>query len=60
MGARHLEMVRQGLAWHFTKYSKDEMLAEAERKAREAKRGLWSDPEPVPPWDHRSTRSTPK
>ena len=53
-------MVRQGLAWHFTKYSKDEMLAEAERKAREAKRGLWSDPEPVAPWEWRAKESTAK
>jgi endonuclease YncB( thermonuclease family) len=29
------------------------MLAEAEELARRAKRGLWSMPNPVPPWEYR-------
>ncbi len=48
-----LGLVQKGLAWHFTKYSSDQALAAAEREAREAKRGLWDDPEPVPPWEWR-------
>ena len=27
-----------------------ERYASAENRAREAKRGLWADPKPVPPW----------
>ena len=47
------EMVRNGLAWHYKRYSKDEELAELEVKAREAKIGLWADKDPVPPWEWR-------
>jgi micrococcal nuclease len=49
----NLEMVRLGYAWHYLKYSKDNDLAEAEKEAREGKRGLWVDRVPVPPWDWR-------
>ena len=31
-------------------------LGDLEDDARLAKRGLWEDPEPVPPWDWRKTR----
>jgi endonuclease YncB( thermonuclease family) len=48
-----LELVRSGLAWHFTRYSNDSILADAERAAREARRGLWADSNPTPPWDYR-------
>ena len=46
-------LVAAGLAWHYKKYSDDESLAAAENAAREAKRGLWSDPRHVPPWEWR-------
>ena len=36
-----LTLVREGLAWHFTRYSRDPVLAEAEQAARRWKRGLW-------------------
>ena len=29
------------------------MLEGLEREARQAKKGLWADPEPVPPWEWR-------
>lgn len=44
------ELVKAGLAWWYCKYSVDQSLAELEVEAREAKRGLWQDPKPVPPW----------
>jgi len=50
-----LAIVRAGLAWHFTDFSSDPLLAEAEREARRTKIGLWSLPEPVPPWVYRRT-----
>ncbi len=57
------EMVRAGLAWHFTRYSKDERLARLEAAARAKRTGLWADPSPIPPWTWRSGdragRSTP-
>jgi micrococcal nuclease len=30
-----------------------DVLEELEKKAREAKKGLWADPQPVPPWEWR-------
>lgn len=47
------EMVRAGYAWWFRKYSRDRHLAQLEAEAREARRGLWGDRHPVPPWQHR-------
>jgi micrococcal nuclease len=47
------ELVRQGYAWWYRKYSKDERLAKLEAEARAAKRGLWADLNPTPPWDWR-------
>ena len=47
------EMVRLGMAWHFKKYSDDMSYDHLEREARAAKVGLWSDPNPIAPWDYR-------
>jgi micrococcal nuclease len=47
------ELVRSGFAWWYRKYSKDESLGKLEAEAREAKRGLWADKNPVSPWDWR-------
>lgn len=47
------EMVRQGYAWVYRKYSQDHALLRLEAEARDARRGLWADPEPVPPWEWR-------
>jgi len=49
------EMVKAGLAWHYARYSDDSTLASAQRDARSAKRGLWADKKPVPPWEWRAT-----
>jgi endonuclease YncB( thermonuclease family) len=55
LGDRHinLEMVREGMAWHYKQYSKSKELAEAEDEARKAKKGLWADKSPEPPWEYR-------
>ncbi|HEY8514849.1 MAG TPA: thermonuclease family protein [Candidatus Binatia bacterium] len=47
------ELVRAGLAWHYRRYSKDPELARLEEEARRARRGLWADPKPTPPWAYR-------
>jgi micrococcal nuclease len=45
------ELLRAGLAWWYRKYVPNrEDLAALEEEARTAKRGLWADPNPVPPW----------
>jgi micrococcal nuclease len=49
------ELVRAGLAWHYVEFARhDKELAELEREARLAKRGLWSERHPIPPWDYRA------
>ena len=45
-----VELLKEGLAWHYTDFSHDAALAAAEREARTAKRGLWSEANAVPPW----------
>ena len=51
----NLEMVQDGMAWHYTTYSKSKELTKAEAEARMGKKGLWVDKEPVPPWEYRKT-----
>lgn len=52
-----LEMVRAGLAWHYRYHCpNDARLAAAEAEARMARRGLWADTHPEPPWDWRRHR----
>ena len=49
------EIVKAGFAWWYRKYApKDTELERLESKARQAKRGLWVDPHPVPPWEFRA------
>jgi micrococcal nuclease len=51
-------MVKAGLAWWYEHYAKrDRELQTLEHDAREAKRGLWSDPTAIPPWDFRRTKN---
>ena len=47
------ELVRNGLAWHFKRYSKSENYADLEMEARKNKRGLWKEKEPIAPWEWR-------
>lgn len=49
-----LQLVADGLAWHYVRYSDDRALAGAEADARAARRGLWADARPVPPWEWRA------
>lgn len=54
-----LEQLKAGLAWHYRRYASEQpanersRYAETEAKAHEQEIGLWSDPAPVPPWEHR-------
>lgn len=52
-----LALVEAGLAWHYKEYSDDPVLAAAELVARSKKVGVWSLPNPVPPWEYRSRGS---
>ena len=51
----NLEQVRDGMAWHYKEYEREqspedrEQYARAEDEARAQHRGLWQDPNPVEP-----------
>ncbi len=55
----NLEMVQKGMAWHYKKYIKSQNVEDrqsynnAEQDARLNKIGLWSDVNPVAPWEWR-------
>ena len=47
-------LVKDGWCWWYRKYAPgDTVLEGLEKEAREAKKGLWADPQPVPPWEWR-------
>ena len=54
----NVEMVNEGMAWHYKFFSKDATIAAAQTKAKAGKVGLWSQPNPVPPWDFRKGKGT--
>lgn len=58
IGDRNLnkELLKAGLAWHYKEYSQDPVLAGLEVKARLDKKGLWSDPKAIPPWEFRRSK----
>ena len=49
------QQVATGNAWHYSDYSRDPTLATLQTDAQTRRLGLWSQPEPVPPWDFRQT-----
>jgi endonuclease YncB( thermonuclease family) len=49
-------MIQNGFAWHYTDYSDSVKLARLEAEARESKRGLWQDVDPIPPWEWRKKK----
>lgn len=56
VGERNLnkQMVKDGHAWWYRKYApKETELRDLEAAAKKAKRGLWADANPTPPWDFR-------
>jgi len=60
----NLEQVKQGMAWHFKKYEGEQevedrsIYANAEYEAKRDKRGLWIQPNPIPPWEFRKNRKS--
>lgn len=60
----NLAQVVAGMAWHYKKYEGEQspsdrlLYADAEREAREVRRGLWLDAEPTAPWDWRHNKRT--
>lgn len=50
------EMVKQGMAWVYTRYNNNQALPALEQQARAASLGLWADHAPVAPWEFRRAR----
>lgn len=55
----NLAQIEAGLAWHYKAYQREQSVVDrqtydkAEETARAARKGLWLDREPMPPWDWR-------
>lgn len=47
------EQVRRGMAWVYRQFAKTGDLYRLEAEAKQARRGLWADVAPVPPWEWR-------
>lgn len=52
----NLQMVKDGLAWHYKHFDNTKSYADAETAARAAKCGLWKDPNPIPPYEFRKSK----
>ncbi|HOQ89678.1 MAG TPA: thermonuclease family protein [Candidatus Hydrogenedentes bacterium] len=47
-------VVQAGMAWWYRTYApNDTVLRQLEQQAKNAKTGLWKDPNPIPPWEFR-------
>jgi len=55
----NLALVRDGICWWYRKYASEQSAVDrtiyvaAEAKAKTERAGLWSDPDPVRPWEWR-------
>lgn len=45
-----LELLKNGLAWHYSYFSDDKEMALLEKEAKENKIGLWIDKNPIEPY----------
>ena len=50
------KMIKQGYAWFDPSYGENPVYQQAEQEARAAKRGLWADENPIPPWEWRAKK----
>lgn len=47
------ELLKNGLAWHYKHFNKDEELAKLEREAKDKKLNIWSNKNPIEPYQWR-------
>jgi micrococcal nuclease len=50
-------MLQSGLAWHFIRYDNNPECEQMQITAQQQHLGLWSDPDPVAPWNWRRHKS---
>jgi endonuclease YncB( thermonuclease family) len=53
------ELLKAGYAWYNINGSIDERWVQMEQQARYERKGLWSEDNPVPPWQYLSSKSKP-
>ena len=49
----NLEMIKAGMAWHYSYYDNIPSYRDAQDEARNARRGLWFAPDPINPYEWR-------
>ena len=47
------EQVRRGMAWDYSNYHSNKIYIALQDEAKKAKRGLWAQADPTPPWQWR-------
>lgn len=50
------EIIKNGFGWQYKQYSTSKLLAQLEQEARQNKRGLWVDANPIYPSDFRRNK----
>ena len=50
------EIIKNGFGWQYKQYSTSKLLAKLEQEARQNKRGLWIEPNPIYPSDFRKSK----
>lgn len=59
----NLELVKKGMAWHYTAYAKEQAVADrnayanGEAEAKAQRRGLWREDTPSAPWEFRRIKA---
>lgn len=51
------EQVRRGMAWEYSHFHRDRNFIALQNEAQGARRGLWVQPSPTPPWEWRKTHA---
>lgn len=52
------EMLKSGLAWHSRKYDNSAIYSQLENEARKNRSGLWTEANPIAPWNFRKENKT--
>jgi micrococcal nuclease len=51
------EIIKNGFGWQYKQYSTSKLLASLEQEARQNKRGLWVEPNPIYPSEFRRNKN---
>mgnify|MGYP003484647385 FL=1 len=54
----NLQQIKNGYAWVYKQYSKNQTYYQEEQKAKDLKKGLWIAKEPLAPWEYRKKRKS--